>query len=119
MPAEPLLLNLDKDTFNKLYRAAEKGDQQARDSILNMWNEHRDKEIVCFLCDSTECSPIHMQVLPERDPKSTLLLCAALCLRCRELPVMVKMSRSLKILRRMWGVKGFYFTPQRHHHPTR
>jgi hypothetical protein len=115
--AEPLLLNINKDTFNKTYRAAEQGDQQARDSIIAMWDEHRDKEILCFLCNAPDCQPIHMQVLPERDPKSPLLLCVALCLGCRELPVMLKMSRSLKTLRRMWGVKGFYFTPQRHPHP--
>jgi hypothetical protein len=115
--AEPLVLNIDKAEFTRLYRDADRGDQDARSAIIGMWDEHSTKEIQCFLCSSEDCHPVHMQVLPERDPKSTLLLCAALCLRCRELPMMVKQSRSLKVLRKMWGVKAFYFNPPRHNHP--
>jgi hypothetical protein len=35
---ELLLPNIDKSDFTKLYRAAEKGDQDARVAIFHMWD---------------------------------------------------------------------------------
>jgi hypothetical protein len=120
MAAEPLLLNVEKAEFTKLFNDADRGDEAARDAIMHMWSDHADKEILCFICNSTECHPVHMQLLPERDPKSTQLLCAAICIECRKLPIMLRQSRSLRILKRMWGVKAFYFNATtRGSHPTR
>jgi hypothetical protein len=55
---ELLLLNIDKNDFTKLYRAAEKGDQDARVAIFHMCDAYADKELLCILCDSMDCHPL-------------------------------------------------------------
>jgi hypothetical protein len=110
MAAEPLLLNLDEAEFTRLFNAADRGDQAARDSILGMWDEYADREVLCFLCDSMDCQPIYAQILPERNDYQ--LIAAAICLRCRELPAMLRWSRGLRTLKKMWSknAKRSYFT---------
>jgi hypothetical protein len=54
------------------------------------------------------------------DNNSTDLIAAPLCLKCRELPQMMRMGRSLKVLKRMWSTNGktvmFHFNVSQRHH---
>jgi hypothetical protein len=119
--AELLLLNLAKDSFTRLHRAAENGDQDARAAIIHLWDQYSDRELLCFLCNSTDCQPIFAQILPDRNDHQ--LIAAPLCLRCRELSHMVRLGRSLRTLKKMWsGGKeknkvAFHFNPSQQHHP--
>ena len=46
---ELLLLNINENDFTKLYRASEKGDQDARVAIFHMCDAYADKELLCAL----------------------------------------------------------------------
>jgi hypothetical protein len=98
---------------------ADGGDEAARDTIMQMWGGHEDETISCFICSSTDTHPVHMLYLPEREPNSPLLLAVSLCMECRQRPIMQTMGRALRCLRKMWGTKGFFFTPAQRHHPAR
>jgi hypothetical protein len=113
--AELLIVNLDKLQFTVLHRAAARGDPQARDAVIHMFDEWRDREINCFLCNSADCQPPYAQILPERNDYQ--LLAVGLCIECRDLPVMQKMGRCLRALRKMWGTKAFHFNIDRQPHP--
>jgi len=60
------------------------GPSLAREAIIHMWDGYADKELQCFLRDSTDCQPVFAQILPENNAHQ--LIAAAICLQCRELP---------------------------------
>jgi hypothetical protein len=69
-----------------------------------MWDQYKDRELACFLCDQPvdRSTPICTQVLPEYDDGrgggDNKLIGAPLCESCRDLAPAVRWSRSLKVL---------------------
>lgn len=53
--AELTVFDIDCDAFLKLHRAAKRGDEAARYRLANFWDEYADRELLCFLCNSSEC----------------------------------------------------------------
>jgi hypothetical protein len=121
--SELIVLSLDRDSFLKLHQRAKKGDQAALASIAQLWDEYRGRSVACFICDETvEERPIGTIALPEFNDNQKLIG-APLCAKCNALPPLVKSSRSLRVLQRMFSAragKNIHFQFSRaQHHPMR
>jgi hypothetical protein len=122
--AELIVLNIDRAEFTALHRAASQGDRDAIHAIAGWWKEYEDKELACFICDGPVTQrPIPSQVLPENGDSSKLIA-APLCKICFELPPMLRLSRALKVLKRMYSAKNgknvtFGINHHNKHHPSR
>jgi hypothetical protein len=66
-----------------------------------LWADYADATIAHFLCDTECASPPFMIVLPERNDPDRCLA-APLCPACAALPPMVRLTRVVKVLKRMW-----------------
>jgi hypothetical protein len=130
--SELILLNLDRAEFLGLHKAAERGDQAAREALAHLWDDYDHVEIECFLCSELVEKPPFTHVLPEfsdgKDGNDTKLIGTPLCAKCRDLPHQIRWSRSLKILVKMFSAKlsaqrgrkkrvSFHFSGQQRHHP--
>jgi hypothetical protein len=75
MAAELILLTLDRDWLLALHKRAQQGDQEAIASIAATWNDYKDREIACFICDQPvdQSTPICMQILPEYNDDTKLI----------------------------------------------
>jgi hypothetical protein len=116
--AELILLSLDRLHLDALYVRAQKGDQDAIDQIDAIWDEHKDKEIACFLCNAVVALPIFTLFLPELNNVKQAVA-APLCGTCRELSPAQRMNRAIKMLKRMSARTGknitFTWAPARMH----
>lgn len=117
---ELILLSLSRPDFIKLHNAHLSGDKQATDTLKNMWAdyEHRD-DLVCFICDRPANRPIVCQILPENRVYEKLIA-APLCQRCFDLPNAVRLSRALKVLKKMYSAqtgKNITFSVNHPKHP--
>ena len=121
-PLEPRVFFALALAFTSLHKQAVAGDLSAVAAIQEIWLEHTDKELSCFLCDTLVIErPILMEILPENGEYNTVIA-APLCQSCFDLPEMFRMGRRLKIVKRMWKTrKGksitFHFNvAERHQH---
>jgi hypothetical protein len=95
--------------------------------LRHLWDGHQDRagDIACFLCSAPVERPICCIVLPETNPGAPArdqLIATAICRKCGSLPNMQRLSRCLKILKRMAYAKTgkritFSANHGRHHHP--
>lgn len=119
---ELILLSLDREWFLATHKAAEAGDADAAQAVAALWDDQHaaGKELACFLCDQPVPLPVFSMVLPEYGTDQKLLA-APLCDACRDLPDMVRWSRSIKMLKKMWSTKGrnvtFRFNRRGQPHP--
>lgn len=117
--AEPLLISVDKATFDSLHRLAQKGEEWAAQQIEGLF-DGVEEEPNCFLCDKPTGWPIPgMLVLPENDDPRRVLA-VGICSACQNnLSFGQKYHRGIGILREMWRRAGkqFHvdFSPKRHH----
>jgi hypothetical protein len=103
--AELILLSLQRAEFLAMHRAGLNGDQSAARALVKLWADYNDRELACFLCDAPVERPVATQVLPENHDDAKLLA-APLCERCRDLPPMLRLSRCLKVLKRMYSARN-------------
>jgi hypothetical protein len=121
---ELVLLSLNRKEFLDLAKRSEAGEATAIDAIGRLWDDHRHKAIACFLCDEAVDTtvPIFSMILPEHNDNQ--LIAAPLCTRCRDLPPMLRWSRSLRVLQKVHSARTgknirFHFNQSRRpSHPT-
>ena len=100
--AELILLSLSRQEFTQLHKSYVRGDQQAGEALKHLWDGYEERDdLACFICDELASHPIVCQVLPENRIYEKLIA-APLCQRCFDLPNMVRLSRALRILKRMY-----------------
>lgn len=113
---ELVLLSFDRAQFEVLHRAAGKGDEDAQREMEHLWDDYAGRELECFLCGAVTENPPFSMTMPERNADSKVNI-APLCNACHELPRMVRLNRTLKLLHKMWGRGGkrvqFSFGTQR------
>lgn len=82
----------------------------------HLWDDYSDRDIECFLCGGVCENPPFSLTMPERNNERRVII-APLCPACRDLPKMIRLNRTLKLLRKMWGRNGkrvqFTFGTQR------
>jgi hypothetical protein len=104
--AELVLLTIERDWFISQSKAAEKGDQDALESIQNLWSKWTDLEIACFLCDALVTQrPPFMMVSPAYGSITELIGCP-LCSACQSLPGNVRWAKCLRLWKRIWRDGG-------------
>jgi hypothetical protein len=116
------LKSITRTEFNSLDARRLAGDENAANWFRELWDGTDPP--ACFICDraiegehAVNGRPC-LIVLPEITNDDLIL--APLCRGCRDLPTMVRMSRSLKLLRKMHKARtgrniGFCFAPRRGH----
>jgi hypothetical protein len=94
-----ILFSVSKDEFIGLSLAAERGDQEALESLRHLWGTEREGDsIACFLCSAPIWErPIIGIIFPSLDPD--VLVGAALCGSCVALPDAEKFHRACEALR--------------------
>jgi hypothetical protein len=80
------------------------GDPAAYEFFATLWKDYLPN-LGCFLCDAQVEAIPFTEILPERD-KPDKLIATTLCADCRRLAPMLRWSRCLTLLRKMWSSKG-------------
>jgi hypothetical protein len=101
---ELVLLSLSRAEVLAADRRVRRGEAKAADVYGHLWADHADYDLACFLCDAATAKPPFAMVLPDRNREK--LIAAPLCPVCTALPQMVRLSRCLRLLRRMTSNKG-------------
>jgi len=85
-----------------------------------LWAPHLPDaaETRCFLRDAAVAFPPHAFILPDYDPPANRLI-VPLCLACRDLPLMVRYHRGLRLVKAMYKARfgkhlQLDFHPSRH-----
>ena len=114
--AELVLLTFDRAAFGQVHKAASKGDEAALREMEHLWDDYAACVIECFLCGAVTENPPFSMTMPERNNDSKVII-APLCTACGDLPRMIRLNRTLKLLHKMWGRGGkrvtFTFGTQR------
>jgi hypothetical protein len=119
--AELVVLSLDRVEFLALHRTAAQGNRAAIEAIASIWAPYRETELACFLCDrAAPNDPVtglpRALMLPENQVYEKLIA-APLCQDCFDLPLMLRLSRCLKVLKKMYSKKtGKNITFSINHH---
>jgi hypothetical protein len=113
---ELVILSLDRAEVDATHKRARQGDEEAVRAFESLFDGYADRELACFICDKEAERPIFSLILPEHaDPRKAVAV--PLCHPCRDLPKMIRLSRAITLLRKMWSKGGkqthFTFGPRR------
>jgi hypothetical protein len=86
-----------------LHRRALNHDPTAMQEFIDLWDGRG--ELLCFICDRLVAPPPFTAILPEYGTTENVL-CVPLCMTCRALPEMMRIGRSLRILKRMYSLRS-------------
>jgi hypothetical protein len=99
-----VLLDIDRRRWRKLFNSAQAGDADAIAEFRALWVGYEDLE--CFLCAQPVASDAcFSEPLAHRD-RADLVMVAALCADCRNLPNLQRLLRTGKMLGKMWRTKN-------------